>query len=234
MPTSLSGDRNQLISALPQQARQAILAQCETVDLHFGETLYKTGEPMESVYFPLSGFISLLTEVEGSDPLEMGMIGDEGMLGSALAYNVNSTTMQSVVQGSGTSLRLSATQLRDLLHEFPLLNELLARYLYVLMEQLALSAACTHFHEIEQRLARWLLMSHDRAHSDALELTHKFLASMLGVRRSGVTIAAGKLRDAKLISYSRGHIHVLDRLGLEAISCQCYYKIKQVYAQHLA
>ena len=227
------GITNNLISALPNSVYQDILSRCDTVELTFGDILYEAEQPFQFVYFPTSGFISLLTTLDGCEPLEMGLIGDEGMFGASLVFNIDITTMQTVVQGSGKALSLAVPQFRELLHKHPVLNGRLSRYQFVLMEQLVQSAACTYFHAIDARLARWLLMSHDRAHTDTLQLTHMFLARMLGVRRSGVTIAAGQLQEKALIDYRRGHIHVLNRKGLEAESCQCYKKMLNIYSRYL-
>ena len=159
----------------------------------------------------------------------MGLIGSEGMLGVTLVLGINTAPLDAVVQGSGTALRLSASQLQRELRDTPALFKILSRYLYVLMAQLSQSVACSHFHETEPRLARWLLMTHDRAHADHFYLTHQRLADMLGVQRSAVTIAAGTLQKRKLICYTRGEINILDRAGLEAGSCECYGELTEDY-----
>lgn len=211
-----------------------MLKRCEPVDLPLGSILCEAGQTLTHAYFPLAGFISLVEKVDGHPPLEMGLIGDEGMLGASLALGIGSAPLQGVVQGSGSALRITAPQLqRDLRNSPPLLRTM-NRYLYVLMAQLSQSAVCTRFHEVEARLVRWLLMTHDRAHADHFYLTHEFLADMLGVQRSAVTIAAGALRRRKLIRYSRGVITVLDRRGLEAASCECYRAVVEDYAELFA
>jgi len=225
---------NGLIEGLPRRERLQILDRCETVDLVFGAVLAEADEAFRQVYFPLSGFISLVATVGGHPPLEMGLIGNEGMLGATIVLGVNASPLRAVVQGAGTSLRISAAQLRRLLTECPALSSKLSRYLYVLMAQLSQTAACTRFHEVEARLARWLLMTHDRAHADHFHLTHEFLADMLGVQRSAVTIAAGVLQKRQLIGYTRGEIRILSRPGLEAASCECYDAVIRDYAQLLA
>ena len=225
---------NRLIGSLPRKEREQILQRCEPIDLVFGEILCEPDEPFEHVYFPLSGFISLVTPMGGHQPLEMGLIGNEGMLGVTLVLGVNTVPLRALVQGSGSALRLTAVQLKRVLRDSPSLLRTLNRYLYVLMAQLSQTAACTRFHEVEERLARWLLMTHDRAHADHFHLTHEFLADMLGVRRSGITIAAGDLQKRKLISYSRGDISILDRKGLEAASCECYNAVVDDYERLLA
>ena len=213
---------NHLISTLPRKARDRLLGICEPVDLVFGTTLCEAGQPYAHVYFPLTGFISLVAPVHGHPPLEVGLIGNEGMLGATLVLAVNDARQRGVVQGSGTALRTTPVKLLRELRGSPFLLRTIKRYLYVLMMQLSQTIACTRFHEVDARLARWLLMTHDRAHADHFHLTHEFLADMLGVRRSAVTIAAGALRERKLIRYVRGEISVLSRRGLEAASCECY------------
>jgi CRP-like cAMP-binding protein len=174
------------------------------------------------LYFPLSGFISLVTQLGQHKPLEMGMIGNEGMLGVTLVLGVSMAPMRAIVQGKGTAWRIDIAALQQVLKTCPQLHNVLQQYLFVLLAQLSQSAACIHFHELEPRLARWLLMSHDRAHCDDFHLTHQFLADMLGVRRSGVSVAADNMQQKQLISYSRGMISVLDRDALQKTACECY------------
>lgn len=224
---------NRLIETLPSKDRRRIEQLCEPVDLAFGAVLCEHDQLFRHVYFPVTGFISLMTTLVGHRPLEMGLIGNEGMLGVTLVLGVNAAPMDAVVQGAGSALRMTVVQLQQELQDNRSLQRKLNRYLYVLMAQLAQSAACTHFHEIEPRLARWLLLTHDRAHADHFHLTHEFLADMLGVRRSGVTVAAGALQLKKLIRYRRGEISILDRDGLEAASCECYGALADDYARLL-
>ena len=221
---------NRLIAVLPSKERLRFLAYCEPVDLVFGDILCEADAPIEHVYFPLVGYISLVATLDGHVPLEMGLIGHEGMLGVTLTLGLKTAPMRAVVQGTGTALRMSGAQLMRELRDSPVMRRTLDRYLYVMMAQLTQSTACTRFHEIEPRLARWLLMTHDRAHADHFYLTHEFLAGMLGVRRSGVSIAAGALQLRKLIRYSRGEISILNRKGLEAASCACYGAMVEDYA----
>ena len=225
---------NLLLNSLPHKSRARIEEHCKTTALVFGDILCEPGKPIRHAYFPLTGFISLVATLGDHPPLEMGLIGNEGMLGATLALGVKTAPLRAVVQGAGTALRLSAAHCRDELQISPGLLRALHHYLYVQMAQLSQTAACTHFHEIEPRLACWLLMIQDRAHADHFHLTHAFLADMLGVRRSSVTIAAGALQLKGLIRYSRGEIIILDRQGLEAASCECYAALQQDYAQAFA
>jgi CRP-like cAMP-binding protein len=213
---------NRLIRDLPRRERNRILKCCTPVELVVGTILCEPDQPFRHVYFPITGFISLVTTLGDHQPLEMGLIGNEGMLGVTVALGFNVAPMSAVVRGAGTALRMTATQLQLELRNSPRLLHLLNRYLYVLIKQFAQTSACTNFHEIEPRLAHWLLLAHDRAQADHFHLTHELLANMLGVRRSGITIAAGTLQKRKLIRYTRGEISIIDRKGLEAMSCKCY------------
>ncbi|ALT00518.1 Crp/Fnr family transcriptional regulator [Lacimicrobium alkaliphilum] len=213
---------NHLLQLLSPDERHILLQHCKVVTLQFADVLCEPNQPYRYLYFPLSGFISLVTRLEGHKPLEMGLIGNEGMLGVTLALGVSTAPMQAVVQGKGTAWRISIADLKQCLLHCPQLQRVLQQYLFVQLTQLAQSAACAHFHELSPRLARWLLMSDDRAHSDQFYLTHQFLAGMLGVRRSGITVAAGIMQQQKLICYSRGVVSILDRKALQAITCECY------------
>lgn len=216
---------NGLIEALPRGARNRLLRLCEPVDLEFGAVVCEADRRLNHIYFPLTGFIALVARVGDRPPFEIGLIGNEGMLGATLVLGVNVAQLRGVVQGPGTALRMSAGQFRRELQSSPPLRSTLQRYLFVLLTQLSQSTACGRFHEIRARLARWLLLTHDRAHADQFRLTHQYLADMLGVRRSAVTIAAGALRKMKLIRYKRGEIIICSRRGLEAASCECYQAV---------
>lgn len=224
---------NRLLARLPRTERERILGECTEVQLAFGDTLAERDQTHAAAWFPLTGFISLVARVEGHAPLEMGLIGNEGMLGSTLVLGVDTVPLDAVVQGAGSALRIGLRPFKRCLNDCPALQRSLQRYLYVVLAQLAQSAVCTRFHEVHQRLSRWLLMTHDRTVGDQLHLTHQFLADMLGVRRSAVTIAAGHLQELGLIHYQRGEIEVLDRKGLEAQSCACYAAVVDDYDEML-
>ena len=219
---------NHLLDVLHPKDRDQLLANCEHTELKIGEVLYRAGEVVPHIYFPTGGFISLVTPVDSTN-LEVGIVGNEGVLGITLILGVDSAPFTALVQGTGTALRITVPSFLRILEQCPALHQVLKRYLYVSMSQLAQSAACTRFHLVEGRLARWLLMTQDRAHSDHIHITHVFLAYMLGVRRVGITKAANVLQQKKLISYQRGDITILDRKGLEAVSCGCYQADIQIY-----
>jgi CRP-like cAMP-binding protein len=226
--------QNQLIERLPRKDRASLLAACETVHLTLGEVLCEPGKATRHVWFPVDGFISMVAPIDGKPALEVGMVGREGMLGAHLALGVATVPLHALVQGAGTALRVTATAFRAELARSPALQRVLHRYVYVLMAQLTGSAACLRFHEIGPRLARWLLMSQDRAHAERFHVTHEFLAYMLGVRRVGVTAAASALQRRGLIEYHRGEMAVLDRPGLEAAACDCYANDSRAYAEQFA
>jgi CRP-like cAMP-binding protein len=213
---------NQLLAGLPPVEHNAFIASCETVELTFGEVLFQPTDTISHVYFPIDSFISLIAIVGNDSRLEVAMAGREGMMGMPLVLGVKEMPLIALVQGAGSALRITAENFQQLLFDSPILHQRLKRYIYVVMSQLATSAACNHYHRIESRLARWLLMTQDRAGSDQLYLTHDFLAMMLGVRRAGITLAAIALQTRGLIRYQRGNITVLDRKGLIEASCECY------------
>lgn len=225
----MSDSENLLIASLPRRDRTALLALCETVPLTPGAVLGGPGQPIRHVYFPDEGFISLVTAADGVPALEVGMIGREGMLGMQLSLGVGAVPLHALVQGAGRALRIEAAPFQLELARSEALQRQIGRYVYVLLDQLAGGAACTRFHGIEPRLARWLLMSHDRAGARCLHLTHESLASMLGVRRVGITRAAGELQRRGLVHYHRGQITVLDPAGLAQAACGCYAADQRAY-----
>jgi CRP-like cAMP-binding protein len=225
---------NRLLAMLPRRASQKILDGAEQVELHLGEVLHECGARIQFVYFPTGGFISLMVPLNGTAILEIAMVGDEGMVGLPLVSGVKVSPLRAVVQGEGTTWRMSAAAFARKLADGAALRQALQLYMQVQMSQLAQTAACTRFHVVEQRLARWLLMTQDRAHDDVFRVTHEFLAYMLGVRRVGVTKAAGALQARKLIRYHRGEMSILDRAGMEAASCWCYSSDRAIYDRLLA
>jgi len=213
---------NRLLAALPKKDYQALQRHLEEVPLVFEEILYQPNVLISDVYFPNSGIVSLLAAVNDHATLEVGLVGNEGILGLAIFMGVNTSQNRAVVQGAGTAMRMKATALRKQCNDGGVLPRLLRRYSHSLVTQITQSAVCNQFHSVDARLARWLLMTHDRMGDDEFQLTQEFLSNMLGVRREGVSRAAGDLQKRKLIVYSRGRLKVLDRVGLEAVSCGCY------------
>jgi CRP-like cAMP-binding protein len=222
--------QNQLLSALPPRDRRRLLDRCEPVRLALEDVLHEPGDSMGSVYFPTRSFISLIAPGSQDERLEVGMIGDEGMLGTSLVLGVNTIATRAQVQGAGEALKLDAAGFLEEMERSSALQLLLKRYTYVVMCQLAQTAVCTRFHVVEARLARWLLMTGDRAHSGDFRVTHEFLAYMLGVRRAGVTGAATALQVQGMLHYQRGEITILDRRALQRAACVCYAADRKSYA----
>jgi CRP-like cAMP-binding protein len=218
---------NRLLAALPKKEYQRLLPELERVSLPFAEILYEPGDTIRHVYFPNDSIVSLLSVVAERSTLEVGIVGSEGMAGIPVFMGVGFSRNRALVQGAGTAMRMEAAALRAASEQTGALHRLLQRYTHSLLTQVSQAAACNRFHMVEARLARWLLMTHDRLRSDEFPLTQEFMSNMLGVRREGVNRAAGTLQQNKLISYSRGHLRVLDRAGLEAVSCECYRIVRE-------
>jgi CRP-like cAMP-binding protein len=225
---------NHLIAALARSERKRLLALCESVPLVRSEVLLReAGTTTSSVLFPVHGFISLITQVDHGDSAEVGMVGNEGMLGVQVALGVTAAPVRAVVQSPGQAWRIGRVPFLRELARNPALQRLLDRYAYVLMRQWATACACRRYHDLGSRLARWLLMSHDRAHADRFRVTHEGIATMLGARRVGVTVAAGALQARGIIRYHRGELSVLDRPALEAQACSCYGADRLVYREFM-
>jgi len=221
---------NQLLATLPREEYQRLLAGLVPVTLALGDILHEPGELIRQIYFPNEGLlVSLLTLVENHGALEIGLVGSEGMVGLPLAQGIGMSSVRTVVQGTGTALRMESAGFCEALETCPALQRALHRYTHALIAQITQTAACNRFHQVEARLARWLLMASDRLQSDLIRFTHEWLADLLGVRRVGITVAASALQQRKLIQYSRGNITILDREGLKASACECYQKIKDIF-----
>jgi len=218
---------NRLLAALPRKEHQRLLPKLELVNLAFGDILYEPGDVITHVHFPNNSIISLLSAVAERSTLEVGIVGNEGMAGISVFMGVNVSHNQFLVQGRGTAMRMKAEVLRNEFNHSGPLDLLLRRYSYSLMTQISQSAACNRFHTVDARLARWMLMTHDRIGTDEFQLTQEFMSNMLGVRREGVSKAAGELQRKKLISYSRGLVTILNRQGMEKVACKCYQVIKE-------
>lgn len=229
LSTLPSAADNRLLAALPNSDRRRIMANCETVELAVADVLYVQWEPLDCVYFPTSGIVSLSISTGDLAAFEVGLVGGEGMLGIALVLDADISPERAVVHGAGLALRMDAAPLRNELRRSEALRSVVDRYVQIRLSQLAQSAICAHFHLLESRLARRLLMTQDRARANTFNVTQEVLASKLGVRRVGVTKAASALQRRRLIHYSRGDITVLDRRGLMAASCRCYKADRESY-----
>ncbi|MDT5158027.1 MAG: hypothetical protein QOC99_323 [Acidobacteriota bacterium] len=226
--------QNQLLAALPAKEYKRLLPHLESVRLPFMDILYESRDVIEHVYFPNDGLISLLVVMEDETPREIGLIGNEGMLGIAVALGVKTTPTRALIQMPGSAMRMKARALRDELKGGGALQKVLQAYAHALFTQVSQSAACISSHEVNQRLSRWMVMTHDRAPGDKFEMKHEFMAMMLGVTRSVVTRAAGRLQQEKMIRYTRGQVTILDRRRLEATACECYGAVKAEYARNAA
>jgi CRP-like cAMP-binding protein len=218
---------NSLLAVLPSAEYRQLLAGLEPVTLQLGEVLHEPAAPIRYVYFPVGCVVSLMATVADHKAVEVGLVGYEGMVGIALVLGARASSVRTVVAASGAALRMEATRFHQTFLQCPSLQRELHRYTYAMLAQAWQTIACNCFHLSDARLARWLLMTSERAHSEELFLTQTFLAGMLGLRRVTVTEIAGRLWRRKLISYGRGWIRILDRPGLEAVSCRCYMSIER-------
>lgn len=222
---------NRLLAALPRSEYQRLKPLLELVDMEFGATLYEPYARIRYVYFPNDGLVSLLTSVDAERAAEVGLVGSEGMVGIPVALGIGVSPFLAVVQGAGTAMRMKTADFRREFARSPVLQRELFSFTHLLMTQVAQTAACNRFHVVTQRMARWLLMTRDRVNAREFRITQEFLARMLGVRRVGVTEAAGALQAQKLIRYSRGTLSILDPKGLSAAACGCYKVVKDIYAK---
>ncbi len=217
---------NRLLAALPAKEYQRLLPELEDVTLAFAQVIYEPGDTIRHAYFPNDSIVSLLAAEDYHASLEVGMIGNEGMAGISVFMGVSTSRTLALVQGAGAAVRMKSAVLRRESDHVGSFHRLLHRYTHSLWTQMSLCSACNRFHTLNARLARWLLMTQDRIGTDEFRLTQEFMSNMLGVRREGVNKVAGELQRGKLISYSRGHMAILNRAGLERISCECYRIIK--------
>jgi len=217
---------NRLLAKLPLADYHRLLEDLELVTLTFGEVLYDPADAITHVHFLNDALVSLLTMTDQQHAIEVGLVGREGLVGVSVALGVPTSPFRITVQGTGTAMRMQAERFCHALTHSPSLQHEVNLYTHALMAQISQTAACNHFHVVEARLARWLLMTRDRVGSNHLHLTHEFLGHMLGVRREGVTNAALALKQQNLIKYSRGRIDIVNGSGLEAASCSCYGLLK--------
>lgn len=221
--------QNLILKALPPEVYERISADLEPIEMPLGEVLYQPNEPITHAYFPILGTVSVICTFEDGKSVEAGMVGNEGMFGVSVFLGSVSAPLEAVVQLPGDALRMRASALQAEFRRGEHFQDLLLRYTQAFIIQIAQTAACNRAHPIDGRLARWLLMCQDRAQSADLQLTHEFIAIMLGTRRAGISEAAGKLQDEGLIRYRRGHVNILNRRKLEGQSCECYRIVKREF-----
>ncbi|WP_405219987.1 Crp/Fnr family transcriptional regulator [Lentisalinibacter sediminis] len=227
MPTCPAPEQNHLLAALPKEAQVRLFSHLELMEMPLGKVLYESGESSRQVYFPTDSIISLLYVMENGASAEISVVGNEGIVGIAVFMGGESTTSRAIVQSGGHAYRLAGQLLKDEFNRHGDLQVLMLRYTQALITQMAQTAVCNRHHSIDQQLCRWLLLSLDRLRSSELTMTQELIANMLGVRREGVTEAAGKLQRLGVIAYHRGRIEVLDRERLEGLSCECYAVVRK-------
>jgi CRP-like cAMP-binding protein len=228
-PWAHDPQQNHLLAELPQEVRDRLYPHLEPAPMPLGDVLYESGNRLRHVYFPTSCIVSLLYVMEDGASAEIAVVGNEGIIGIALFMGGETTPSRALVQSAGHAFRLKGQRLKDEFQRSGALQHLLLRYTQALLTQMAQTAVCNRHHSVDQQLCRWLLLSLDRLSSSTLIMTQELIANMLGVRREGVTEAAGSLQDAGLIHYSRGRITVLDRRRLEARACECYAVVKKEF-----
>lgn len=219
--------QNHILAALPENCHHSFFSQLEHTDLSLGQVIYEAGDDLQWVYFPTDSIVSLLYTMENGSSAEISVVGNDGIVGISVFMGGMSTPSRAVVQSAGSAFKLSARRLREEFNHHGVLMVLLLRYTQSLITQMAQTAVCNRHHTIVQQLCRWLLLSLDRLPSNQINMTQELIANMLGVRREGVTDAAGKLQKLNIIEYSRGHITVLDRPKLEKMSCECYAVVRK-------
>jgi CRP-like cAMP-binding protein len=227
MSNNLKPQQNHLLAALPVEVQDRLFPHLELVALPLGKVLYESGDALRHVYFPTDSIVSLLYVMESGASAEISVVGNEGLIGVALFMGGESTPSRAIVQSAGSAYRLLGQRLKDEFNRHGEMLLLMLRYTQALITQMAQTAVCNRHHSVDQQLCRWLLLSLDRLPSNQLTMTQELIANMLGVRREGVTDAAGKLQKSGVIEYSRGQITVLDRSKLEKLSCECYAVVKK-------
>jgi CRP-like cAMP-binding protein len=225
---------NQLLSLLPAAERKRILARCDRLSLDIKTVLYEANGRITHVYFPLSGMVSLVLNTQDGQTIEVGTIGNEGMLGTPLALGATTSPVEALIQVSGELLRMTKKDFSLEFKRSSSLRDVAHRFAQALMSQISQSVVCNRIHPVEERICRWLLMTHDRVGLDDMGLTQQFVSQMLGVRRPSVTVVAGELQRAGLIKYSRGKMTILNRKGLEAGACECYQIVRRESERLLA
>jgi len=233
MAELVSPKQNRLLAALPDEDFQQIAKQLEQVSLPLGKSIYESGDQLEHIYFPINCILSLLYVMKNGASAEIAVAGNEGLVGIALFMGGGSTPSRAVVQSAGQSYRMKGALLKQKFDQSHALQVCLLRFTQALITQMSQTAVCNRHHSVDQQLCRWLLLSLDRLASNRLEMTQELIANMLGVRREGVTEAAGKLQAKGIIQYSRGHITILDRPALESQVCECYQVVKTEYERLL-
>ncbi|MCA1624351.1 MAG: Crp/Fnr family transcriptional regulator [Acidobacteria bacterium] len=221
--------KNYLLAALPEDEFTRVKSKLEPVSLKLGEVLYESGDKMNYAYFPTTAIVSMLYVMENGATAEIGVVGNDGVLGVSLFMGGETTTNRAIIQSAGNAFKMKDKDLKAEFAQVRVFQNLLLRYTQALLTQISLTAVCNRLHSVEQQLCRWLLLSHDRLNSDVLVMTHDLISNMLGVRREGVTLAAQKLAKRKLIKNLRGTITVVDRQGLEEAVCECYSVVNNEY-----
>jgi CRP-like cAMP-binding protein len=227
LSTPPAPQQNQLLAAIPAEVQKRLFPDLELVPMPLGKVLYESGDVLRHVYFPTDSIVSLLYVMESGASAEISVVGNDGIVGISLFMGGESTPSRAIVQSAGFAYRLPGQRLKDEFNRHSEMQLLMLRYTQALITQMAQTAACNRHHSIDQQLCRWLLLSLDRLAGDRLTMTQELIANMLGVRREGVTDAAGKLHRLRVIDYQRGEITILNRAKLEALSCECYAVVKR-------